>query len=99
MKLRYIRAFIVLLAGLIAIIINMCMGRKNTFSLFIVLVVLLVFYVIGTLVVEILEKGMERFNRKESVEDTEETEDENPPTAESEQMAGTVHFDEDEEDE
>lgn len=56
MKLQYVRAFIVLLAGLIALIINMCMGRPITLSLFIVLVVILIFYVIGTLVVEILER-------------------------------------------
>ena len=59
MRLQYIRAFIVLLAGLIALIVNMCMGRQITISLLIVLIVILIFYVIGTLVVEILQKGMD----------------------------------------
>ncbi len=97
MKLRYVRAFIVLLAGLIALIINMCMRRPITLSLFIVLVVILIFYVIGTLVVEILEKGMERFKRDESADVSEEPEemDRQP----EEQTVGNVHFDEDEEDE
>ena len=44
MKYQYIRAFIVLIAGLLALIINMKMGRDVTTSLLIVLIVLLVFY-------------------------------------------------------
>lgn len=97
MKLQYVRAFIVLLAGLIALIINMCMGRPITLSLFIVLVVILIFYVIGTLVVEILEKGMDKFKRSESADDSDEPEKMNQQP--EEQTVGNVHFDEDEEDE
>lgn len=97
MKLQYVRAFIVLLAGLIALIINMCMGRPITLSLFIVLVVILIFYVIGTLVVEILEKGMDKFKRSESDDDSDEPEEMNQQP--EEQTVGNVHFDEDEEDE
>ena len=97
MKLQYVRAFIVLLAGLIALIINMCMGRPITLSLFIVLVVILIFYVIGTLVVEILEKGMDKFKRSESADDSDEPEEMNQQP--KEQTVGNVHFDEDEEDE
>lgn len=97
MKLQYVRAFIVLLAGLIALIINMCMGRPITLSLFIVLVVILIFYVIGTLVVEILEKGMDKFKRSESADDSDEPEEMNRQPGE--QTVGNVHFDEDEEDE
>ena len=97
MKLQYVRAFIVLLAGLIALIINMCMGRPITLSLFIVLVVILIFYVIGTLVVEILEKGMDKFKRSESADDSDEPEEMNQQ--QEEQTVGNVHFDEDEEDE
>lgn len=97
MKLQYVRAFIVLLAGLIALIINMCMGRPITLSLFIVLVVILIFYVIGTLVVEILEKGMDKFKRSESADDSDEPEEMNQQS--EEQTVGNVHFDEDEEDE
>ncbi len=97
MKLQYVRAFIVLLAGLIALIINMCMGRPITLSLFIVLVVILIFYVIGTLVVEILEKGMDKFKRSESADLSDEPEEMNQQP--EEQTVGNVHFDEDEEDE
>ncbi|CCX88784.1 unknown [Clostridium sp. CAG:590] len=97
MKLQYVRAFIVLLAGLIALIINMCMGRPITLSLFIVLVVILIFYVIGTLVVEILEKGMDKFKRSESADVSDEPEEMNQQP--EEQTVGNVHFDEDEEDE
>ena len=97
MKLQYVRAFIVLLAGLIALIINMCMGRPITLSLLIVLVVILIFYVIGTLVVEILEKGMDKFKRSESADDSDEPEEMNQQP--EEQKVGNVHFDEDEEDE
>lgn len=97
MKLQYVRAFIVLLAGLIALIINMCMGRPITLSLFIVLVVILIFYVIGTLVVEILEKGMDKFKQSESADVSDEPEEMNQQP--EEQTVGNVHFDEDEEDE
>ena len=97
MKLQYVRAFIVLLAGLIALIINMCMGRPITLTLFIVLVVILIFYVIGTLVVEILEKGMDKFKRSESADVSDEPEEMNQQP--EEQTVGNVHFDEDEEDE
>ena len=97
MKLQYVRAFIVLLAGLIALIINMCMGRPITLSLFIVLVVILIFYVIGTLVVEILEKGMDKLKRSESADVSDEPEEMNQQP--EEQTVRNVHFDEDEEDE
>ena len=65
MKLQYLRAFIVLLAGLIALIINMKTGREVTRSLLIVLIVIVVFYFIATLVVEILQQGMEKAAEKD----------------------------------
>lgn len=58
MKLQYLRAFIVLLAALITLIINMKMGRMVVHSLLIELIVILIFYVIGTLVVEIIQKEL-----------------------------------------
>lgn len=84
MKLQYVRAFIVLLAGLITLLINMKMGRTVTSSLFIVLAVIVVFYVIGTLVVEILQKGLEGMENQslsdgeneDSAEETEELKEE-----------------------
>lgn len=77
MKLQYVRAFIVLLAGLITLIINMKIGIPVTMSLFRVLVVLIIFYIIGTLVVEILQKGLDVMDEQNSSEDneTESTED------------------------
>lgn len=68
MKFQYIRAFIVLLAGLIALIVNMHTGKNVTVSLAIVLVVILIFYVIATLVVEILQKNLETSVSQEQAE-------------------------------
>lgn len=73
MKLQYLRAFIVLLAGLITLIVNMKTGKPVVLSLFIVLIVLLVFYVIGTLAVELLQKSLDEQNE----ENMEQSEDEN----------------------
>ncbi len=67
MKLRYLRAFIVLLAGLIALIINMKTHKNINVSLFIVLIVILVFYIIATLIVEILQRSLTS-NDKDEVE-------------------------------
>lgn len=61
MKFRYIRAFIVLLAGLITIILNIKTHRNVTLSLLILLIVLIIFYFVATLLVEILQHFMERF--------------------------------------
>ena len=103
MKYRYIRAFIVLLAGLITLIMNMKTGRNVTESLFIVLVVLLVFYVLATLVVEILERSMENSNQQEDVseEDDEEVSESNDAEPleeeESEMETSEIRFDDDDE--
>lgn len=64
MKLRYLRAFIVLLAGLITLIINIKTQREVTKSLIILLVVLLFFYVLGTLVVELIQQSLEKEQKK-----------------------------------
>lgn len=78
MKLQDLRSFIVLLAGLIALIINMKTGREVTVSLLIVLIVILVFYFIGTLVVEILQRGIQKlaWSSNSSSDDEKESEDE-----------------------
>lgn len=65
MKLQYLRAFIVLLAGLIALIINIRTGREVTVSLLIVLIVIVIFYFIATLVVEILDRGLQKAKDKD----------------------------------
>ncbi|MBR1865687.1 MAG: hypothetical protein IJ801_04195 [Lachnospiraceae bacterium] len=59
MKLQYVRAFIVLLAGLVTLIVNMKTHKDVNVSLLIVLIVILVFYVIATLIVEILQRSFE----------------------------------------
>lgn len=78
MKLQYLRAFIVLLAGLITLIVNMKNEKPVTLSLLIVLIVILIFYVIGTLIIEILQKSLEDKNQgaSESESNTEEETDE-----------------------
>lgn len=59
MKYQYLRAFIVLVAGLVTLIVNMKTKKDITVSLFIVLVVIICFYFLGTLIVEILQRAME----------------------------------------
>ena len=54
MKLQYLRAFIVLLAGLIALIINMKTGREVTISLLIVLIVIVIVIAIPLLIVVLI---------------------------------------------
>lgn len=93
MKLQYIRAFIVLLAGLISLIINMYMGREITVSLLIVLVVILLFYVIGTLIVEILQKEM---SKKEELPEDDREDAEQSLTEETDSME--VHAEDGDED-
>lgn len=93
MKLQYLRAFIVLVAGLITLIMNIKTGKAVTTSLLILLVVILVFYFLASLAVEILQHYM---NSSPSEDNTEMTED--PDVAEEEQAVAEPHasFDEDE---
>lgn len=76
MKLQYVRAFIVLLAGLITLIMNIKTGKDVNTSLLTVLIVILIFYVIATLIVEILQKSLMKTEDadEEDAEQTEETE-------------------------
>lgn len=92
MKLQYLRAFIVLLAGLITLIMNIKTGKDVTVSLVIVLIVILVFYIIATLIVEILQRALEKKENTENIEQAEETEEEVDIPEEIE----PVPFDEDE---
>ncbi len=94
MKLQYLRAFIVLLAGLITLIVNMKTGKPVTLSLFIVLIVILIFYVIGTLVVEILQKGLENSDQSEATLDNDSSEEDNSSEAQQEETIAFA-FDED----
>lgn len=98
MKYQYIRAFIVLLAGFIALIINMKTGKDVTVSLAIVLVVLIVFYFLGTLIVEILQKAMEQKQETNSFEEEEpETEEHDGTETAAEDEEQVEFFDEDDE--
>lgn len=106
MKLRYLRAFIVLLAGLITLIINMKMHREVTRSLFILLIVLLVFYFLGTLAIELIQKSLENEKKKrqkeaalneDNAEETLEERLEEDLMEGSEQEEPHISFDEDEE--
>ncbi len=99
MRLQYIRAFIVLLAGLIALIVNMCMGRQIIISLLIVLIVILIFYVIGTLVVEILQKGMDSSENADADEQSVEEEEDTQDNLENRDDSSNVHFDDEDEEE
>lgn len=98
MKYQYIRAFIVLLAGLIALVLNIKTGRSVNTSLFIVLVVILVFYVIATLVIELLQRSYE-WTEQRGEEPDEKDSDENlsEEVVEGEQTSSQgIAFDEDE---
>lgn len=106
MKLRYLRAFIVLLAGLITLLINMKMHREVTQSLFILLIVLLVFYFLGTLAVELIQKSLEnekKKRQKEAALNEDNAEETLEDRLEEDLMEGSeaeephVSFDEDEE--
>lgn len=95
MKLQYVRAFIVLVAGLVALIVNIRTQRDVTTSLFIVLVVLIIFCFLGTLIIEILQKSMEQresFRTRDREQEKEIVEE-----AIEEEEITHVAFDEDEE--
>lgn len=94
MKLQYLRSFIVLVAGLITLIMNIKTGKEVTVSLLTLLVVLLVFYVLATLIVEILQHYMNSSNQSEgNIELAKETDMEEEEQAEAEPQ---ISFDEEE---
>ena len=99
MKYQYIRAFIVLLAGLVALIVNIKTGKNVTVSLAIVLAVILVFYVIATLIVEILQHAMKE-NQTEIIDSPSDgddmSSDEMVTTTEDENESLEIGFDDDE---
>lgn len=77
MKLQYLRAFIVLLAGLITLIINIRSHKDVTISLLILLIVIIVFYLIATFLVEILQHSLEQNKKIEQIQIIEEESKEN----------------------
>lgn len=67
MRLQYLRAFIVLLAGFVTLVANMKAHTDVTSSLFIVLVVLIVFYILSTLAMELLQRLGENKHEDENL--------------------------------
>lgn len=55
-KYRYARAFVVLMAALITLILNIKYEREIIRSLVIMLVVILVFYIISTVAIKLIDK-------------------------------------------
>lgn len=55
-KYRYARAFVVLMAALITLILNIKFEREIVRSLVIMLVVIVVFYVISTIAIKLIDK-------------------------------------------
>lgn len=99
MKYRYLRAFIVLLAGLITIIINIKTKKDDTSSLLILLAVLVIFYFIATLFVEILQHSL--VPKDDGTEDSMESEEneslsDSVELEENENITSKISFDEDE---
>lgn len=87
MKYRYLRAFIVLLAGLITLIINMKIGKNVTTSLLIVLLVIIIFYFVATLLVEILQHNLEKWDPPKIETGSEEAEEEEISNEEEEEVS------------
>lgn len=99
MKFRYLRAFIVLLAGLITLIINIKTGKNVTLSLIILLIVLIIFYFVATLLVEILQLYLERWEASRELpvipaENEEEEQQEDVENIEENEENGQFLFDE-----
>lgn len=95
-KYQYLRAFIVLVAGLITLIVNIKTNKDVTVSLLILLCVIIVFYVIATLIVEILQRAL---NPPETNEENQETDDEEAEseTVDADSKPVSDDFDEDDE--
>lgn len=71
MKLNYLRAFIVLVAGLIISVCNIKNGINSTTALVRLFWVLIIFYILGTIVIAIIKKVQEMpdASRQENLEE------------------------------
>ncbi|MDE5966400.1 MAG: hypothetical protein K2G89_06170 [Lachnospiraceae bacterium] len=67
-RLKYLRAFIVLIAGLAMMVCDFVTGRDLTISLVHLLLVLLVFWILANIVVWVIKKALE-MPTKEQLED------------------------------
>lgn len=75
-KYKYARAFIVLLATLIAMILNMKYHRDLMQSLLILLAVIVIFYVVASIAIYLIDKIANMSVKKVVVEENETSEDE-----------------------
>ena len=71
-KYRYARAFVVLLAALITLILNIKYEREIIRSLIIMLVVIVVFYVISTVAIKVIDKIRVMDTKVEEIKEDEE---------------------------
>ncbi|MBP3620341.1 MAG: hypothetical protein J6J16_01115 [Lachnospiraceae bacterium] len=87
-KLRNARAFIVLLAALITLVLNLKYKRELLDSLIIILIVIIIFFVISTVALKLIDKILHMEVNKEEVgeEETEgdEESEESEETTETE---------------
>ncbi|MBQ8167334.1 MAG: hypothetical protein IJZ96_09920 [Lachnospiraceae bacterium] len=71
-KYRYARAFIVLLAALITLILNIKYERDTVRGLIILLVVIIAFYIISSIAIKLIDKIRTLDTKVEKVEGEEE---------------------------
>lgn len=71
-KCKNARAFVVLLAALIALLLNIKYKRELMESLIIVLIVIVVFYIISTVAIKLIDKIRKMESNKVAVDDSEE---------------------------
>lgn len=96
MKYQYLRAFIVLLAGLITLIVNMKTHKSVVVSLLILLGVIIVFYIIATLCVEILQRSMNQKEKKQENQEESERTDTDEKEEETDYNTSDNFFEDDE---
>lgn len=68
-KYRYARAFVVLMAALITLILNIKYEREIVRSLIIMLIVIIVFYVISTVAIKLIDVIRNMDTKVEEVDD------------------------------
>lgn len=87
-KCRYARAFVVLLAALIALLLNIKYERELVHSLIIVIIVIIVFFIISTIAIRLIDKIR---NMDVSVKDgDDDSTDEEDDVADDDKSSNTV---------
>lgn len=74
-KYRYARAFIVLLAALITLILNIKYKRDIVRSLIIMLIVIIIFYVIANVAIKLIDKIKNMDTKVQQLDDESEDEE------------------------